>query len=369
MSHKKEQYSEMFKQYCKGANSVRIFAEFLFKNILPAVEEAIYNRTNLQIINIMKCKNPAFNGNKCNLENHILRYLADQEQFKLYTEYIDNPKLYFKNFIGEHVETFCKDHKKLQDMLHGNLAEIKACISHTSTEVSEEVNLKNGNASMWLNHFCKKLGDHMVINRQSLTSIQDEEISDTKFLKEMMAKYLEEVVKSKNMKSMKSVDASSQHLCLLKQKITEILFKQLEGCWAQCPFCKATCTNTICNHKGDHSVQFHRSSAIGHSYYHKTDEFTNDFCTTNVSSNGSFIILACKKRFPYKSYRRGGDPYDKWSITADGSTQGYWKWFVCRFQKEWEDRCGYKFKGKGVIPDSWRKITKESVLEELNIRD
>uniref|UniRef100_A0A3B3QNT3 Interferon-induced very large GTPase 1 n=1 Tax=Paramormyrops kingsleyae TaxID=1676925 RepID=A0A3B3QNT3_9TELE len=356
----------MFQNYCKGANSVRIFSEFLFKNILPAVEEAIYNKTKVQIADNMKCNNPAISGNRCNLENHILRHLAIQEEFKSYTEYIHNPKLYFQSFIGEHVETFCGNYKELQVMLRENLKEIKLHIVHTSKEASEEVNLKNGDASMWLDHFCTNLGDHMVINRQSLTSIQDEDISDTEFLKDMIAKYLEEVVKSENMEK---VDASSQHLCLLKQKITEILFKQLEGCWAQCPFCKAICTNTMSNHTGDHRVQFHRSSALGRWSYYKTDEFSNNFCTSMVSSDSSFRSCASGNWIPFKSYRDGGDPYDKWSITADGSTQGYWKWFICRFQKEWEDRCGYKFKGEGVIPDSWRKITKESVLEELNVRD
>ncbi|XP_048825987.1 uncharacterized protein LOC125704464 isoform X2 [Brienomyrus brachyistius] len=366
LQSKKKQYSEMFTQYCKGANSVRIFAEFLFKNILPAVEEAVYNQIKLQIINTMKCNNPAFSGNRCNLENHILRHLTIQKKFEFYKEYIDDPKSYFKRFIGEHVEIFCKNYKKLQEMLHENLQEMKLHILRTSTEASEEVNLKNGNASMWLDHFCKKLGGHMVMNRKSLTSIQDEDISDTKFLKEMMAKYLEEVVKSEHMES---VDASSQHLRLLKQKITEILFKQLEGCWAQCPFCKAICTNTLVNHSGDHSVHFHRSSAMGHFSYYNTDEFSIDFCSTNVSSDCSFRHHASGKWIPYKSYRDAGDPYDKWSITADGSTQGYWKWFICRFQKEWEDTRGYKFKGRGAIPNSWRKITEESVLEELNIRD
>ncbi|XP_072554120.1 interferon-induced very large GTPase 1-like [Paramormyrops kingsleyae] len=366
LQSKREQYFQMFKNYCKGANSVTIFAKFLFNDIQPAVEEAIYNQIKLQIIDTMKCSNPAFSGNRCNLENHILRHLAIQKNFEFYDEYIHNPKSYFKRFIGEHVETFCKDYKKLQEMFHGHLEEMKLCILRTSAEASEEVNLKNGNASMWLDHFCKKLGGRMVINRESLTSIQDEDIRDTKFLKDMMAEYLEEVVKSENMEK---VDASSQHLCLLKQKTIEILFKQLEGCWAQCPFCKAICTNTIVSHSCDHRVQFHRSCAIGHVHYHKTDEFSITFCTTDVSSDGSFIIHPDEKLIPYKSYRDAGDPYDKWSITADGSTQGYWKWFICRFQKEWEDTCGYKFKGKGAIPDSWREITEKSVLEELNIRD
>ncbi|XP_072553860.1 interferon-induced very large GTPase 1-like [Paramormyrops kingsleyae] len=366
LQSKREQYFQMFQNYCKGANSVRIFSEFLFKNILPAVEEAIYNKTKVQIADDMKCNKPAISGNRCNLENHILRHLAIQKKFEFYDEYIHNPKSYFKTFIGEHVETFCGNYKELQVMLRENLKEIKLHILRTSKEASDEVNLKNGNASMWLDHFCTKLGDHMVINRQSLTSIQDEDISDTEFLKEMMAKYLEQGVKSENMEK---VDASSQHLCLLKEKTTEILFNQLEGCWAQCPFCKAICTNTITNHSGDHRVQFHRSAAIGHFCYHETDEFSIDFCTTKVSSDSSFRSRSSGNWIPYKSYRDAGDPYDKWSITADGSTQGYWKWFVCRFQKEWEDRCELKFKGRGVIPDSWREITEESVLEELNIRD
>ncbi|XP_048825994.1 interferon-induced very large GTPase 1-like [Brienomyrus brachyistius] len=366
LQSKREQYSEMFKNYCKGANSVTIFAEFLLKNILPAVEEATYNKTKVQIADNMKCNNPAMSGNRCNLENHILRHLAIQKNFEFYNEYIHNPKLYFKRFIGEHVETFCEDYKKLQDMLHENLKEMKLHILRTSTEASDEVNLKSGNASMWLDHFCKKLGGHMVINRESLRSIQDEDISDTKFLKEMMAKCLEEVVKSENMES---VDASSQHLRLLKQEITEILFNQLEGCWAQCPFCKAICTNTIVNHSGDHRVQFHRSGALGSWHYHETDELSIDFCSTKVCSDRSFLSHSSGKWIPYKSYRDAGDPYDKWSITADGSTQGYWKWFICRFQKDWEERCGLKFKGRGAIPDSWIEITEESVLEELNIID
>uniref|UniRef100_A0A3B3QZS9 Interferon-induced very large GTPase 1 n=1 Tax=Paramormyrops kingsleyae TaxID=1676925 RepID=A0A3B3QZS9_9TELE len=308
-----EQYFQMFQNYCKGANSVTIFAKFLFKNILPAVEEAIYNQIKLHIIDSMKCNNPAFSGNRCNLENHILRYLAMQKNFEFYDEYIHNPKSYFKRFIGEHVEIFCKDYKKLQEMFRGRLEEIKLCILRICTEVSEEVNLKNGNASMWLDHYCKKLGAHMVINRESLTSIQDENISDTKFLKDMIAKYLEEVVKSENMKK---VDASSQHLHLLKQKTTEILFKQLEGCWAQCPFCKAICTNTITNHSGDHRVQFHRSGAIGHFCYHETDEFSIDFCTTKVCSDRTFRSCSSGNYIPYKSYRDGGDPYDKWMISS-----------------------------------------------------
>nr|XP_023653234.1 interferon-induced very large GTPase 1-like [Paramormyrops kingsleyae] len=169
-SPKKEQYFQMFQNYCKGANSVTIFAEFLSKNILSAAEEAIYNRICLDIVNIMKCNNPAFSGNRCNIENHILRNLADQEEFQSCKKYILNPKMYLKSFIGEH--------------------------------------------------------------------------------------------------------------------------------WAQCPFCKAICTNTICDHSDDHTMQFHRSPALGNWHYHETDEFLIDFCSTKISSDDSFMIHPDKKNDP-----------------------------------------------------------------------
>ncbi|KAG9333342.1 hypothetical protein JZ751_012809 [Albula glossodonta] len=67
---------------------------------------------------------------------------------------------------------------------------------------------------------------------------------------------------------------------------TEVLKSQPReepGCWAQCPFCKAICTNTIPNHDGDHSVKFHRCEALAGWHYHNTDNFSVDFCTTSFS--------------------------------------------------------------------------------------
>lgn len=70
-------------------------------------------------------------------------------------------------------------------------------------------------------------------------------------------------------------------------------------------------------------------------------------------------------KFSYKKYREAGDNYARWSITPDSSTQAYWKWFVCRFKTELENKYGKKFIEKGTIPGSWFKITKQEGLDDL----
>ncbi|KTF97354.1 hypothetical protein cypCar_00046428 [Cyprinus carpio] len=45
----------------------------------------------------------------------------------------------------------------------------------------------------------------------------------------------------------------------LKFRPDEVLIDHFcQCCWVQCPFCGATCTCSIENHDGDHSVPFHR---------------------------------------------------------------------------------------------------------------
>ncbi|ELW66428.1 Interferon-induced very large GTPase 1 [Tupaia chinensis] len=150
----------------------------------------------------------------------------------------------------------------------------------------------------------------------------------------------------------------------MASEIEKMLSEQLCGCWKQCPFCGAICTNTIPTHDGDHSVPFHRSKAVYGWKWYKTDKFSVDFCTSSVASD-NYFRLSDDRRIPYKTYRQAGGDYATWSITPDSSLQPYWKWFVCHFRSKLEEKYEKKFTGLGKIPDSWTKITKEDVLNDL----
>ena len=163
---------------------------------------------------------------------------------------------------------------------------------------------------------------------------------------------------------------SEEQTCLSKlveetiPEIQKMLSEHLCGCWKQCLFCNAICTNTIPTHEGDDSAPFYHPKAVSGWWWDQTDYFTLNYCTSSVASDHVFI-LNDGRRIPFKTYRQAGGEYATWSITPDTSTQPYWKWFVCHFRSKLEEKYQKKFVNNGEIPDAWEKITKQDELDDL----
>lgn len=149
----------------------------------------------------------------------------------------------------------------------------------------------------------------------------------------------------------------------LKFRPDEILIDHFsQGCWAQCPFCKATCTNTIENHDGDHSA-FHRVTGIVGMHFDGAQNLCTDICSTVVKSKRSFKLS--NTWFPFKQYRNAGEVYANWSFTTHSFRWLYWKWFVCKFQKHLEMYYEKSFEGNGRIPKLWRLYSKVNAINSL----
>ncbi|KAH0506351.1 Interferon-induced very large GTPase 1 [Microtus ochrogaster] len=306
----------------------------------------------------MRVTYPVFNGNRANLEKHVLISLAEKENFDNFWQYIHHPESFFRDYIRDHIRSYCsaKESEKIKTFKKISLEDIKNAILsaiHKTTEVANE----STTASRWLDLFCDHLGSNLIFPRRDLISIEHQEIKDAEFLKEAMSAALDPALRKVE------EDCSSKPIDEMVPDIEKILSEHLCGCWKQCPFCKAIYTNTIPEHAGDHSVPFHHPKAVNEWYYHKTDYFDINCCTTSVASDCSFI-LDDLQRFPYKKYRAAGGDFATWSITPDTSAQPYWKWFVCHFRSELEEKYGKKFTDVGTIQDSWSRITKE-VLDDL----
>ncbi|XP_037648630.1 interferon-induced very large GTPase 1-like [Sebastes umbrosus] len=154
-----------------------------------------------------------------------------------------------------------------------------------------------------------------------------------------------------------------------RMKPDQILIDQLcNCCWVTCPFYAAVCTNTLEDHSpDDHSVPFHRPAGINGWHTKGTVELVTNFCPTLVASDRSFYPHSdSDETIPYKLYQTAGEKYAKWEITPDASTLTYWKWFVCRFQKQLEDHYGLKFQGRGEIPSEWRDHSKQEAIDSLD---
>ncbi|XP_061074802.1 interferon-induced very large GTPase 1-like [Conger conger] len=362
LGEKKEHYFQYFKDSCDGATAVTIFANFLCKHLKLAIKQAMYSKVSLQIVDRMKNNYPAFNGCRANLEDHILKELAEKEKFDLYMEYLERPKEHFEKFIRGRVEEYCRDHSLRSELLNRNL---KILVDKTLTEssiVASELIEKDGTISMWLDKFCSNLGDVFSISRESFRNIECEGTGNLPFLLDMMDKSLSGM----QQKVKEEIKTSSLDFNMFENRPDDILIDQLSGCWEQCPFCKAICTSTIAGHDTDHSVRFHRSKALGGWHRSFTNDFSIDFCTTSVSSDACFLNSKCEST-PYKEYRKAGPPYDNWSIKQDPCEKLYWKWFVCVFRNKLQENFDCKFEGTGKIPDDWEKISKFAVLKELDV--
>uniref|UniRef100_A0A3Q4I0F1 VLIG-type G domain-containing protein n=1 Tax=Neolamprologus brichardi TaxID=32507 RepID=A0A3Q4I0F1_NEOBR len=311
----------------------------------------------------MRCNLPAFNENRLNLEKHLLKSLAEKEDFADFREYIRNPRRKTEDFIKAEVEKYIfEDHKdKAVDILKKNVEEINKLVEQALFTATEKVKSQSGDTSMWLKEFSALLKDELTFDTPNFSE-NFSDINFVDFFKEMIKKSFKLITEQMSSLSLDKLRES-------RQKPEEILIEQLcKCCWVTCPFCAAVCTNTIEDHSpDDHSVPFHRAAAINGVHWRKTVEFHTDFCTTNVASELFFYLsYVSEECFPYKEYRKAGPMYANWRITPDESKMAYWKWFVCKFQKELEEHYSLEFKGKGEIPKEWRQIKKHQAIKSLD---
>ncbi|KAM7061821.1 interferon-induced very large GTPase 1-like isoform 2-T5 [Acridotheres tristis] len=365
LSSKREDFFQCFQISCQGATSITTFAVFLCDKIQPALRQAVFERTAKAISGDMKSKFPDFSGNRANLEVCILRYLAEQENFEYFKQYLRSPKQFFQNYIERQVKSYCLDGSRrlgmfLESSLESLYGNILSAVS-LSTQIVKDRKDREDKISLWLDEFCRELTEVINLPRSDLKSIEHQEVTDIEFLSSAMAKALDDL-RDRLMKELADADMSS-----FSRQPHTILAEHFSGCWEQCPFCGAVCTNTMWNHDGDHQLVFHRPEALTGFTWYGTDHLVIDICSSLVSSD-------CEFRFPggswipYKTYRNAGPPVSTWRILPDSSMQAYWKWFVSHFRTQLEALYNRRFQGKGEIPEAWQRITKQEALSELERR-
>lgn len=359
LENNREEFFNCFTISCQGAASIKMFSDFLCAKIVEAMRPALCDRTALAIVEEMTCNFPAFSGNRSKLENYILLHLAEQEDFEQYREYIHFPKRFFKNFIEKCVGDYClgNDPPRMMSFLQISLDYFSKKVLNSIIKVTKFRD-ESSSMSKWLDVFYERIEDLVAFSRADLKSIEHQEIQDIQFFQEVMCAAWVAAI-GNFQKDLATINFDS-----FEKKPHEILADQLCGCWEQCPFCRAICTNTIPGHDGDHSVTFHRSQAITGMPWVDSDEFVTEICSSLVSSDDCLVVDRATQ-IPYKYYRKIGPNYANWSITPDTSSQLYWKWYVCKFRTNLQDDYGLKFVRRGEIPSQWETITKEDVIASL----
>ncbi|XP_067472122.1 interferon-induced very large GTPase 1-like isoform X3 [Thunnus thynnus] len=361
LESKKMQYNNIFKSFCKGNSSAVVFGELICEKLKVSTVEAVCNKTAIDLAGEMRCSFPAFKGNRLNLEKHVLKSLAEKEDFDGFINYIQRPRSQVESFIKEEVKRYVfTEHKDKALNIHKkNVEDINKLVSQALFTATEKVKAQRGDTDMWLKEFSSLLNDELTFDTICAQNFSD--INKFDFLKEEIEKGLPSIIE----------ELSSLSLGKMKEfrlRPEQILIDQLcNCCWVTCPFCAAVCTNTLENHSpDDHSVPFHRSFAVIGTHFRESVEMCIDFCTTRVASDTSFYINDdSDETLLYKEYRKAGPRFANWSITPDGSKLPYWKWFVSQFQKQLEDHYKLKLKGLGEIPEEWN-FSKADAIKSLD---
>ncbi|XP_051779263.1 interferon-induced very large GTPase 1-like isoform X1 [Erpetoichthys calabaricus] len=368
LKSKRDSYYKMFKTLCHGLTSVNIFSEYLGSKLKTAIHQAVCDQVCIDVANIVRQNHPPLKESKIKLEYHLLKELAEKEDFEKFCNYIEFPKIFFKKYISSCVDNYCKDNKTLKTISSQRLKEFESLVSKAASSatkaIEKVIKAQQDNRKMkvkvWLDKFCKELEDSLVLPGSDFRHVEHLEIGDLNFLQDSMSKAVAQVMRELN----KSFDCISlTELTNVKELPHDILSKHLSGCWVQCPFCAAICTNSIEGHDGDHSVPFHRPIAVNGWRFYKTEYLCVDICTSSVASD-RFFRVSDTEIFPYKEYRKAGPQYACWNIVPDESELKYWKWFVCNFQVQLEEKYKKKFDGLGKIPTAWKEIKKEDALGE-----
>ncbi|XP_063344797.1 interferon-induced very large GTPase 1-like [Pelmatolapia mariae] len=358
----KTQYYNVFRSFCKGSSSAVVLAELICEKLKASTLEAVCNKTAIGLAGEMRCNFPAFNGNRLNLEKHVLKSLAEFENFDDFITYIRNPRRQTEAFIKAQVKKYIfTGHKdETVNVLKNNVDDVNSLVSRALSTATQKVQTQTGDINMWLKEFSSLLKDELTLDTISSQNFSD--INNFDFFMEAIKKEFTCIIHEMSSLSLEKLKES-------RLKPDEILIDQLcNCCWVTCPFCAAVCTNTIGDHSdADHSVPFHRPEGIKGWHYRDTVEFSINFCTTNVASDGKFYPRHdSEETVPYKLYRTAGPEYADWRITYDESKLVYWKWFVCRFQKKLEEHYNYKFQGRGEILSEWKTISKCKAIRSLD---
>ncbi|XP_026075182.1 interferon-induced very large GTPase 1-like [Carassius auratus] len=367
LERKRKEYYSIFQKYCHGATSTAVFGKIICQKLKEPIEQSVYKKTARDLTDEMRSNCQSLNGNRLNLEKHVLKTLAEEEDFNKYMNYIETTKDHYKSFIRDEVNRYITDKFSLSVLpkMEENIKLLQQKIMKAAHESTEHVQVNSGDVGLWLKNFTQKLSDELIFSEKDLSGVKHDDVEDFNLLEDVIREELPAIISDissifntntfpvKLENNFRPDDLLADHFC--------------QCCWVQCPFCGATCTNAIEDHDGDHSAPFHQVIGLTGIHYASTNNLSVHICTSAVANiNLHFYPIDSEDKFPWRDYRRAGGVFADWSITPDFSELPYWKWFVCRFQKDLEKHHKKTFEGQGKIPDEWKKYSKQDAIESLD---
>ncbi|XP_076118578.1 interferon-induced very large GTPase 1-like [Alosa pseudoharengus] len=367
VQNKKPEFYTIFEKFFHGATSAAILGESICQKLKEPIQQSVYKVTAIKLAGELRDNHESLSGNRANQEKYILKSLADKGDFDSYLVYIQNYREYFYTFVREEVSMYITDQfndsvlPKMEEQLNLKQQSITDAVRRATVKTKEN----KGDAHGWLKHFTQCLSGQLIFSEKDPSGVSLDDIDNFDILEEVVTNGLEKVI-SDVRKTFSPRTFPKMLDCT--DRSDEILIKHFDQyCWEHCPFCNATCTNTVGGHDEDHMVPIHRTCGMAGWYYRDTTNLSISFCTSSVAGNGSFYPSHdTDEAILWKNYRTAGEGYENWRITPDLSELAYWKWFVYQFKENLEKHYEKTFEGNGEIPNEWKQYTTVEAIQSLN---
>ncbi|XP_065258516.1 up-regulator of cell proliferation-like [Emys orbicularis] len=323
----------------------------------PALVDYVNKRLGTEIVDdIRRSEQSADYSTRSFFQFFVLKKLLEENEFESYLQYTRNYVDFIKIQIQKHVLTFYREKASLGDLEKRILSPI---IDKLRDVLKNSKDLKTKTVSAFLDNFCEKLQQDLVIPRDSLEVILFKNTARADQFSAFIEQFIPDLEKQV-LSTFENLEIESK-LSKLAVKPQDAIFKRVFVCGKQCPFCKVPCDAGAPVHE-EHFAGVHRPEGLGKYRWHKTRRLVSDICSSSVASNNTFSCTETKGEFhPHKDYRKY---FPDWRIQPDPSltASDYWKFVF----KEFNHQFAKEFDALPAdLPEDWGKITKEQALESL----
>ncbi|CAM4562997.1 unnamed protein product, partial [Lepidochelys olivacea] len=286
----------------------------------------------------------------------VLEKLLEENDFNSYLQYTRNYADLIKSRIEKHLLTHYREKATLGGLEKRILSPV---INKLNNVLKNSIGEKTKTVSVFLQNFCEKLQQDLVIPRDSFEVIQFKNTATGDQFSAFILHFIPDLEKQV-LSTFENLDIES-NLSKLAVKPQDEIFKRVFGCGKQCPLCKVPCDAGAPAHK-EHFASMHRPIGLGECQANKKEILTYDICSSAMVSNGTFTCSETKwEPHPYKDYRKF---FPDWCIQPDPSitASDYWKFVF----KEFNHQFAKEFDALPAdLPEDWGNITKEQALESL----
>ncbi|XP_068099982.1 interferon-induced very large GTPase 1-like isoform X1 [Hyperolius riggenbachi] len=331
--------------------------EFCKRCLKPAITAHVFQRLGTEIVqDILHGSDNKTFSSRTFFQNCLLKELLEELSYQKYVTYILSYKQYAKAWISSYIRKKYEDRESLKAMQKNILSSLTRKISIV---LADDKCLKSPSVTDFLKYVFEMLNKELVIPQNEVNVVTFQNTASVQQFSSDIQLMLEDT-ETKILSELQSMDIASV-LSKVTVKPVDELCRKVVGCGKQCPFCKVPCEGSGDKHQ-NHFATLHRSQGLGRYRWSHTSHLMTDICTTLVVSTTNFENHDTEWNcHPYKDYRKY---YPDWSIQPDSTldSSDYWKYIFVQFN----ERFATEYEALPAdIPDGWKDITKEKVLESL----